>query len=512
MIDAKDRGRSEAAPTISLARHNRIVVMLAAMCCLSTGIAIGLGIKGFSANAEDNRLTASNAATTPDALSVAFTKVAGSVEPTVVHIKVSEGDERTLMPREGAGSGVIVNPSGFILTNQHVIARAKTIKVKLLSGVEHEARIVGQDLETDLAVIRIDVREPLPAARMGDSEKLKVGDWVLAIGSPFGLEQTVTAGIISARDRVTGSPAAVFQQFLQTDAAINPGNSGGPLVNLAGEVIGINTQIATTTGVYNGIGFALPSSTAIEIYNQIIANGRVRRGFIGVQLAELKPQLTRFYGIPEGEGVLLERLTPDSPAGRAGLQAGDVILGINGQTVKSSRELAHRAAALPVGSTATVLYVRDGKRSSASVKIEERPNGDTDGTKNSSAADPAHPRATPRGPQTTPDKLQQAKQEIGLSVRTLTQERARAIGIEGASGAIVTDVDPFGLAFDRGSGAQIGDVVISINHKTIRNAEDYKRAVNELKSGEDVVVKLLRKGTGIGPRQLSSALISFTMP
>src|SRR5436853_1363309 len=392
--------------TITLAHHRRVVMLLVALLCLSVGIAIGAVLRGAShARDNDNRLSLSNGRPATDALSASFARVAQEVEPCVVNIKMSNGYQL-----EGTGSGVIVNPDGFILTNAHVVNGATRLRVKLSDGSESEAKVIGVDRQTDLAVIKIDVKKALPAARMGDSDKLAVGDWVLAIGSPFGLEQTVTAGIMSAKDRDTESGSTPFQKFLQTDAAINPGNSGGPLVNLAGEVIGINTQIATSTGAYSGIGFALPSSTAVDTYNQLIASGRVRRGYLGVGLQELTPQIARLNKLTDGQGVVIKDTLSESPAGRAGLQAGDVILGINGQTVKSSRELAHRAAALPVGSTATVLYVRDGKRSSASVKIEERPNGDTDGTKNSSAADPAHPRATPRGPQTTPDKLQQAKQ------------------------------------------------------------------------------------------------------
>lgn len=519
MFESTDRGGTESAETISLARHNRVVILLVALCCLSTGIAIGASLKGVRTRAEDNRLTASATAPAPDALSTAFARVAGKVEPTVVNIKVSYGDERTLIPREGTGSGVIVNSSGLILTNQHVIARAKKIMVKLLSGVEHDARVIGQDAETDLAVIKIESREPLPFALMGDSDKLNVGDWVLAIGSPFGLEQTVTAGIISAKDRVTGSAAAVFQQFLQTDAAINPGNSGGPLVNLAGEVVGINTQIATTTGVYNGIGFALPSSTAIEIYNQLIANGRVRRGYLGIELNELKPQVARVYGIPDGQGVLVERMTAgNTPAARAGLQAGDVILGINGDAVKSVRDLVHRIAALPVGSRAAVVYARDGKKTSVTVTLEERPHEDQQQAPRDDLDAPRDPRHSRVLPRTQPPSLRdnappsKAKPEVGLTIQTLTAERAKTLGLDGAEGVLVTDVDPFGLAFDRGSGAQINDVVIEINRKTVKTAEDYRRLVKELKSGEDVVIKVLRRGTGVGLRRLSSSLVSFTMP
>ncbi|HVG18445.1 MAG TPA: trypsin-like peptidase domain-containing protein, partial [Blastocatellia bacterium] len=258
MKDRREPVTGDQSASIPLSHHTRVVIVLVAVCCLSMGVAIGAVVHGIAgAKAEDNHLTINGAAPAPDSLSAAFARVAEQVEPSVAHIKVYESE---VYPREGTGSGVIVNASGYILTNAHVVRRAVKIRVKLSDGTETEAKVIGVDTQTDLAVIKIETTKSLPVARMGDSDKLNVGDWVLAIGSPFGLEQTVTAGIISAKDRVTDSGSTPFQQFLQTDAAINPGNSGGPLVSLSGEVVGINTQIATNTGVYNGIGFALPSS------------------------------------------------------------------------------------------------------------------------------------------------------------------------------------------------------------------------------------------------------------
>src|SRR6185503_18762560 len=311
----KDEIPSHRVDSYVKSRHTRVILVLVAICCLSIGAAVGAIVSGIGAKAEDDRLTIRNSVTTADALSVTFARVARDVEPSVAHIKVFESEA---LSREGAGSGVIVNAAGFILTNAHVVRRANKIRVKLWDGSETEAKILGIDLQTDLAVIKIETSKGLPVARMGDSDKLNVGDWVLAIGSPFGLEQTVTAGIISAKDRVTEAGATPFQQFLQTDAAINPGNSGGPLVNLAGEVIGINTQIATNTGAYNGIGFALPSATAVEVYNQLISDGRVRRGFLGINPQEITPQIARLNKIPDGQGVLVRELTSaSSPASLA---------------------------------------------------------------------------------------------------------------------------------------------------------------------------------------------------
>src|SRR5947209_10501226 len=336
MKESRQAEEKSSTGMITPAHHRRVVTVLVALLCLSVGIAIGAVLRGGGfARGNDNRLSLSNTRPAMDALSASFARVAQEVEPCVVNIKVSNGYQL-----EGTGSGVIVNPDGYILTNAHVVNGATRIRIKLSDGSESEARVIGVDLPTDLAVIKIDVKKTLPAARMGDSDKLAVGDWVLAIGSPFGLEQTVTAGIISAKDRDTEQGSTPFQKFLQTDAAINPGNSGGPLVNLAGEVIGINTQIATSTGAYSGIGFALPSSTAVDTYNQLISSGRVRRGYLGVELQELTPQIVRLNRLADSQGVVIQdTLGESSPALRAGMRSGDVITGINNQKVKSVREL-----------------------------------------------------------------------------------------------------------------------------------------------------------------------------
>jgi serine protease Do len=483
-------------------RARRMVVMLAAVCCLSVGIAVGAIVSGIArAKSEDNRLIISNSPATPDALSLVFARVSRDVEPCVAHIKVYESE---VYSREGTGSGVIVNSAGFILTNAHVVSRAIRIRVKLADGSESDAKVIGIDMQTDLAVIKIETTKPLPAARMGDSDKLAVGDWVLAIGSPFGLEQTVTAGIISAKDRVTESGATPFQQFLQTDAAINPGNSGGPLVSLAGEVIGINTQIATNTGAYNGIGFALPSSTAVEIYNQLVSEGRVRRGFLGINPQEMSPQIARLNKVPDGQGVVVRELTSDtSPAATAGIQSGDVITSINGQKVKSVRELIRRIAALPVGSFANIDYVRAGERLTTSVKLEERT--DSSEARNVRPV-PLDPRRRSGGNDERPDKSGN-KSGLGISVRTLTPEGAKQNGLDGARGAFVVSVERGSVSDENGMTAD--DVIIELNNRTIATQEDFLHAARDLKRGDDVVIKVLRKERGPLRRMW---IVSFTMP
>jgi len=489
--------------------------MLAALCCLSVGAAVGAIVSGVArAKPDDNRLAINSTSLAPDVLSATFARVSRDVEPCVAHIKVYESE---VYGREGAGSGVIVNSTGFILTNAHVVRRASKIRVKLWDSSETDAKVVGVDIQTDLAVIKIETSKSLPIAKMGDSDKLSVGDWVLAIGSPFGLEQTVTAGIISAKDRVTDAGAMPFQQFLQTDAAINPGNSGGPLVNMAGEVIGINTQIATNTGAYNGIGFALPSSTAVDVYNQLVSEGRVRRGFLGINPQEISPQIARLNKITDGQGVLVRDLTGvGSPAGSAGLQSGDVIISINGQKVRTVRELIRRIASLPVASIANIEYIRAGERRVANVKLDERKD-DAEDRINSRPLplDPRSPRRVPdkqnenpgAAPSPKSNNQSRAKTGLGINVKTLTPEMARNLGLEGARGAFVVIVELGSIADENGMTAD--DVILEVNNRSVASQEDFARATRDLKSGDDVVMRVLRKERGPLSRVW---IVSFTMP
>jgi serine protease Do len=503
MKDGSEPVTDNKAASIPLSHHTRVVIVLVALCCLSIGIAVGAIVLRI-AGAQENRLTINTATRMADSLSAAFARVAEQVEPSVAHIKVYESE---VYPREGTGSGVIVNASGYILTNAHVVRRAVKIRVKLSDGSETEAKVIGVDTQTDLAVIKIETTKSLPVARMGDSDNLNVGDWVLAIGSPFGLEQTVTAGIISAKDRVTDSGSTPFQQFLQTDAAINPGNSGGPLVNLAGEVVGINTQIATNTGVYNGIGFALPSSTAVDTYNQLISYGRVRRGFLGINPQDITPQIARLNKITDSQGVLVRDLTSEnSPAARAGMQSGDVVININGQKVKNTRELIRRIASLPVGSTANITYVRAGEQRTANVKLEER----QEESEEQPEIRPAP--LSPRSQRGVPERGNRnggvkPKQTLGINTKTLTPDLAKLQGLEGARGAFVTGVDPGSLADDNGLVAD--DLIVEINNVRVTSQEDFLRMIKDLKSGDDLVIRVLRKERGV---LRGSRIISFTMP
>jgi serine protease Do len=506
MRDRSQPSKALDCYTLRITLSRRAITLLVAVGCLSFGIAIGAIARGVvSAGPDDNRVVISNAPVTPDSLSASFARVAERVEPSVAHIKVYETEFYT---REGAGSGVIVNSTGFILTNAHVVSRAMRLKVKLADGTETDARVIGVDSPTDLAVIKIDFPRPLPVARMGDSDKLNVGDWVLAIGSPFGLEQTVTAGIISAKDRVAGTGSTPFQQFLQTDAAINPGNSGGPLVNLAGEVIGINTQIATNTGVYSGIGFALPSSTAVDIYNQLVTNGKVRRGFLGAIPQEMTSQIARLNRISEGDGVVVRELTSEtSPAARAGLLSGDVITEVNGQKVKTVRELIRRVAALGVGSTANITYIRGGERRTASVKLEERKDEpDAPPGIRPSPSDQRQQRPVPDDQDSKSDRKKR-KPTLGATVKTLTADVARQHGLEGARGAYVVSVEADSIAANNRLLAD--DLIVEINNKPVVTLEDFQRLTRDLRSGDEVFIKVLRSDRGTLRR---SFLVSFAMP
>src|SRR5918911_1492580 len=346
----------------NILRKLRVWIVALALACLTVGIGIGAMITGHRAVAQNELQAASAIAHTPESLSASFAEIARRVEPAVVNIdtvtaapeladrdddKDEQGANNPLLdmlrrqvrrPARGVGSGFIVDPKGYILTNQHVVQGATRIIVRLQSGEEFRGVVKGIDEETDVAVIKIEASRELPTVKLGNSDEVEVGDWVLAIGSPFGLDQTVTAGIISKKER-QAAPFTSFQQFLQTDAAINRGNSGGPLVNMRGEVIGMNSQIATSTGDYNGIGFALPSNEARFVYEQIIANRKVRRGYLGITLDSVKAEYARVYGLPEARGAIVTNVQDaQGPAGKAGVQANDIIVEFNGQPVVNAQD------------------------------------------------------------------------------------------------------------------------------------------------------------------------------
>src|SRR5215216_4308638 len=419
MFDRSKSSTSEHERTIL--RKLRVWIAALAIACLVAGIGIGAILSGRTTIAQPEMQIAH----APEALSASFAEIARRVEPAVVNIEttqiqpeISEKDEdkedstnnplldmfrrQPQRAPHGIGSGFIVSPKGLILTNYHVVEDAARITVGLQSGEKYRGSVVGFDAETDVAVIKIEVPKDLPTVTLGDSNAAQVGDWVLAMGSPFGLDQTVTAGIISKKERE--SPYFnVFQRFLQTDAAINRGNSGGPLVNMRGEVIGMNSQIATSTGDYNGIGFALPANETNFVYKQLIAQGKVKRGYLGIMLESVHDEFAKVYGLSEAKGAIVTTVAQEeggqpTPAAKVGLQPNDIIVDYESAPVMNAQDLIQRVASTPVGQEVTFSFLRDvnGKleKKTVSVALSERPSLST---RELEPAKPTPKNADPRG-------------------------------------------------------------------------------------------------------------------
>lgn len=361
------------------------------------------------------------------------------------------------------GSGCIIDREGYIITNNHVIEKAQTIKVKLIDGKEYDATVVGRDPKTDLALIKIDTKNALPSAAFGDSDSLEIGDWVVAIGNPFGLETTVTAGIVSAKGRVIG--AGPYDDFIQTDASINPGNSGGPLFNLKGEVVGINTAIVSGG---QGIGFAIPINMAKELLPQLKSKGKVTRGWLGVVIQKITPEIAKTFGLKETEGALVSDVTEDGPAEKAGIKRGDVIVSFNGKAIKEVDTLPKLVGATEIGKKAKVGIIRDGKSLEVEVAIGELKD----------------------------EKLQASKKpevekDFGLVVQNITPEIAKHLNIKDKRGVIVTDVQP-GSPAQEGD-IRSGDIIKEISRKPIKNIEDFKEAVKKVNIKEGAVLLIQRE-------------------
>ncbi len=403
----------------------------------------------------------------------------------------SQGQEE---PRASLGSGVVVDKNGYILTNNHVVEKATRMKVKFNGDdKEYEAKTVGTDPLTDLAVIHIN-RTGLTPAKIGNSDAIQVGDWAVAIGSPFGFQATVTAGIISAKQRRIAEDGAnsSFQPFLQTDAAINPGNSGGPLLNINGEVIGINTMIASRSGGYQGIGFAMPINTAVRVYNEIIKTGHVTRGSIGISLREApdRKELLKAFGAKNG--VFIEEVTPGGPAEKAGLKVEDIIVSVNGKMIKDGQDLIDTVSSIPVGSKATLQVLRDHSEKAYEVTVGDREKVHA-GTLLS--AD--------RPPQDMDQHLSATQPRLGITFKNLTDGMRTQTGFKAKGGVLVDSVEPD--SFADGIGLVKGDVVMSIvannEHVTINSVDDVKQIASKLKAGESVALRVMRHVPGGGPWQ-----------
>jgi len=418
------------------------------------------------------------------------------------------GDPRGQAPQsrggQALGSGVIVDPNGYILTNNHVVEKADRIQVTLAgTTTKLEAKLIGADADTDLAVIKVDAHRPLTAAKIGNSDSVQVGDWAVAIGSPFGLEATVTAGIISAKERdLKDGPDHQFQRFLQTDAAINPGNSGGPLLAINGDVIGINTAIVSGSGGYQGVGFAMPINTAAKVYNDIIKNGKVMRGAIGVSFLEKEPELLAVYGAKLG--VFVRDVTPGMPAEKAGIHAEDVITAINDKPVKDGTELVNRISETPIGSQVKISVLRDKKPQDFMVKVGDR----KEVVNSASGGRPGAENETGKSEEAIPAKF-------GMSIEMLPQARKDSLGFKEKGGVLISDVIRGSFAED--IGLLENDIIVAINRQPVNSPDDVKRIQGTLKPGDPVAFHVKRaagaaRGAQNGSADWRSVYVAGTMP
>ena len=367
------------------------------------------------------------------------------------------------MKQQSLGSGFIISKDGFIITNYHMVEGSSEIKVKISDGRELKAKMVGRDTKTDLALLKISsLFENLPVLALGDSEKMRVGDWVLAVGNPFGLEHTVTQGIISATGRVLGS--GPYDNFLQTDAPINPGNSGGPLVNLRGEVIGINTAIVSGG---QGIGFAIPSALAKSVVAQLKEKGRVVRGWIGVSIQTVTPEIAKSFGLKRAHGALVGDLEPGGPAAQGGLKQGDIVVRFGGRQVKNANDLPRMVAETPVGRKVPVVVIRDGKEVQATLKIAELSEEKTQAREVSPV------------------------QSLGMKVESLTEQLRQQTGITAKSGVVVTEIEQGGSAEE--AGVEVGDVIREVNRRPVKDLSDYNAVLGAAKKGAPLLL-LLKRG------------------
>ncbi len=376
-------------------------------------------------------------------------------------------DRQRDFKQRSLGSGFIIDKEGYIVTNNHVVENADKIKVKLNNGKEFEAEIVGRDPNTDLALIKIKSWRNLPVAKLGDSDALKVGQWVVAIGSPFGLEHTITAGIVSAKGRVIGS--GPYDDFIQTDASINPGNSGGPLINMKGEVVGINTAIIAGG---QGIGFAIPINLAKKIVNQLKSSGEVTRGWLGVSIQDITSELAEYYGLEDGKGVLVSEVFSGDPADEAGIKPNDIIFEVKGKKVETGRDLTRMIAETGVGERVKIKILRNGKKKTFEVKIAKREDS----------------RISSR--RTTREQ----ESELGIHVSKLTAEIARRLNIAETEGVIVVSVESGSKGVQ--AGVQTGDIIKEINHEKIKTVKEYNDMIGKLNKGESIEMLIKRRNMG----------------
>jgi serine protease Do len=505
-------------------RSQKLLSFTLILFTLSIGIVIGTLINSGVKAAKDSAAAPGATPLTipnPVELSNSFTQIAKMVEPSVVNISTTYmpkapaqgrnrrqvqpqapdddqgGDDNNFLFRffggnpfgggepqeqrksEALGSGVVVDPAGYILTNNHVVDKADRIQVKFSGDPgEYEAKVVGTDPQTDLAVIRVEGKKNLTPAKIGNSDAVQVGDWALAIGSPFGFQATVTAGIISAKNRDVDQQMQ-FQHFLQTDAAINPGNSGGPLLNIRGEVIGINTLIASRSGGFQGLGFALPMNTAVQVYNDIIKYGKVTRGSIGVSFTPSDTDRARalLRANNATEGVFIQSVAPGGPAEKAGLKDGDIITSINGKPVHDGNDLVNTVTATPIGTSVSVGVLRDGKRDNYKVVVADLAQ--------------VFPDRFGSGTPEAPGKTEGTQARFGMSIQNLSSAQRQNMGLKAEGGVLVASVEPNSFAED--VGLMGNDVIVSLNNQTVNNVADLQRVQGTLKPGDAVAIRILRQ-------------------
>jgi serine protease Do len=369
------------------------------------------------------------------------------------------------------GSGVIVTKDGYILTNNHVVEKAEKLSVVVGDKNRYDAKVIGTDPPTDVAVIKIEGKE-LPVASLGNSDDVKIGQWVIAVGNPFQLMHTVTAGIISAKGR-SSVGLADYEDFIQTDASINPGNSGGALADLDGKVIGINTAITSPSGGNIGIGFAIPINMAKQVMSTLMSKGKVSRGYLAIYPQDINEDLAKALKLKSTEGSLVADVTPGGPGDKAGIKRGDIIVEFNGKKVKDSIQLRNMVAMVVPGKTVEIMLLRDGKEMNLKVRLGERPGG----------SESEAPTQEQRG--------EQMSKKLGMSIQTLTPDLAEQLGYKNAKGVVVTDVVAGSPADE--AGLQRGDLIQEVGRKTVQTAEDFEDQVRDLKSG-DVAALLVRRG------------------
>jgi serine protease Do len=475
---------------ISMIRRERRTTMLKRICWrdhLVFNLFIAAFLFGLMLTVSHlNPVLAAEKAKTSVDLSTAITQVAKQNIPAVVHIEVTERQEvaNPLLPFEGdpffrrffdipkmpkkfkrelkgLGTGMIMDAQGHILTNHHVAGGATKIEVLLSNGQRYPARLVGTDPKTDLAVIHISAKEPLPHVTFGDSDKVEVGEWVVAIGHPRGLDQTVTQGIISAKHRQGITDPSSYQDFLQTDAAINPGNSGGPLLNLQGEVIGVNAAIASESGGFEGIGFTIPSNMALHVARALIVHGKVERGWLGISIQDLTPDLAKSAHVETTKGALVADVVKGGPAEKGGLKKNDVVIAYRGKEIPDSGAFRNEVANTPIGSEAKVTVLRDGKKVELTIKV-----GSLE--------------------ESTKFLAVYVKERLGGEVQAILPKEAEKYGLDAGQGVVINQLEAKGPL--RNAGFEVGDIILEINNQAIKGVEAFIQLVSVLKPGQKITL------------------------